>query len=147
MLAICIFASRVERTARNCKQDQLAFFFIRKWKMFTQYGSSRLPLPDFHFLALAVTAAYPSSLSFPFDSFAHNHIAAFFRSRTDPREILDTTSCEYTKDMMRFFERLDRAASVRQLYGRLNQAINKFQDTSVDVRWCETINRHSPPHG
>ena len=89
----------------------------RNSQKLTQSISSSPPVPSFHLLALEVTAFHPSPVSTleDDDSASHSHIAAFRRSRTDSKESLDTTSCEYTSEMMRWEVRCESVASVREL--------------------------------
>jgi hypothetical protein len=61
----------------------------------TQFWSSGGEPDFFHCFARAVTAAYPSPFLPPSASLAsHSHIAAFFKSRTEPMDSRETISCE-----------------------------------------------------
>ncbi len=104
---------------------------------FTQSISSLVPCPSFQLFALCVTADQPS-VRFSFASSSHSHIAAFRRSLTEPRESRATTSCEYTRETIRFSVKLVRVASVRDLKSERSQRW-EFEWYKAHIRWCKTV--------
>lgn len=110
----------------------------------TQCGSSSVPDPAFHRFARAVTAVYPAASLGCLPSLAslpsHNHIEAAPRSRMAPRERRDTTSCEYTNEVIRFSAILPSAGSISELECYIVRPSVSRGAANGDVRWREAIN-------
>jgi len=68
-------------------------------------------------------------------------------SRRAPRERRETRSCEYTKDVMRSFERSQRRGSYAALMIKRKHRIGNCGGGPLHLRWGETIDRDASTHG
>jgi len=113
-IAFCILASKVLRMAMNLTVCWISKEKTKQVGRISPVHTSLVPCPSFQRFTLCVTADQPS-VRLSLASASHSHITAFRRSLTEPRESRATTSCEYTRETIKFSVKLVKVASVRDL--------------------------------